>query len=228
MIFTTVPLAIINLFILITLFTYYWLVKQLHASKRIATLVAIWLVLQAILGQTGFYEVNNTTPPRFILMIMPPMLFIIILFNTKKGKAYIDSLNIEKLTLLHIVRIPVEMVLFALFTVKLVPQLMTFEGANFDIFSGLSAILVYFLMLNKDKATKNMLIIWNVVCLILLLVIVAIAILSAQTPFQQLAFEQPNIGVLYFPFNWLPSFIVPVVLFGHMAALRKLLFQHLN
>jgi uncharacterized membrane protein len=228
MIFTTVPLAIINLFILITLFTYYWLVKQLHASKRIATLVAIWLVLQAILGQTGFYEVNNTTPPRFILMIMPPMLFIIILFNTKKGKAYIDSLNIEKLTLLHIVRIPVEMVLFALFTVKLVPQLMTFEGANFDIFSGLSAILVYFLMLNKDKATKKMLIIWNVVCLILLLVIVAIAILSAQTPFQQLAFEQPNIGVLYFPFNWLPSFIVPVVLFGHMAALRKLLFQHLN
>jgi len=228
MIFTTVPLAIINLFILITLFTYYWLVKQLHASKRIATLVAIWLVLQAILGQTGFYEVNNTTPPRFILMVMPPMLFIIILFNTKKGKAYIDSLNIEKLTLLHIVRIPVEMVLFALFTVKLVPQLMTFEGANFDIFSGLSAILVYFLMLNKDKATKKMLIIWNVVCLILLLVIVAIAILSAQTPFQQLAFEQPNIGVLYFPFNWLPSFIVPVVLFGHMAALRKLLFQHLN
>jgi hypothetical protein len=228
MIFTTVPLAIINLFILITLFTYYWLVKQLHASKRIATLVAIWLVLQAILGQTGFYEVNNTTPPRFILMVMPPMLFIIILFNTKKGKAYIDSLNIEKLTLLHIVRIPVEMVLFALFTVKLVPQLMTFEGANFDIFSGLSAILVYFLILNKDKATKKMLIIWNVVCLILLLVIVAIAILSAQTPFQQLAFEQPNIGVLYFPFNWLPSFIVPVVLFGHMAALRKLLFQHLN
>jgi hypothetical protein len=228
MIFTTVPLAIINLFILITLFTYYWLVKQLHASKRIATLVAIWLVLQAILGQTGFYEVNNTTPPRFILMVMPPMLFIIILFNTKKGKAYIDSLNIEKLTLLHIVRIPVEMVLFALFTVKLVPQLMTFEGANFDIFSGLSAMLVYFLMLNKDKATKKMLIIWNVVCLILLLVIVAIAILSAQTPFQQLAFEQPNIGVLYFPFNWLPSFIVPVVLFGHMAALRKLLFQHLN
>jgi len=228
MIFTTVPLVIINLFIFTTLFTYFWIVKQMNASKTVGILIAVWLILQAILGQTGFYEVNNTIPPRFVLMVMPPMLFIIILFNTQKGKAYIDGLDLKKITLLHVIRIPVEIVLFGLFTVKLVPQLMTFEGANFDIFSGISAILMYFLMLKKASFNKALMIIWNVVCLILLLIIVAIAILSAPSPFQQLAFNQPNIGVLYFPFNWLPSFIVPVVLFCHLAALRKLILNKFN
>jgi hypothetical protein len=228
MIFTTVPLVIINLFIFTTLFTYYWIVKQMNASKTVGILIAVWLILQAILGQTGFYKVNNTIPPRFVLMVMPPLLFIIILFNTQKGKAYIDDLDIKKITLLHVIRIPVEIVLFGLFTVKLVPQLMTFEGANFDIFSGISAILIYFLMLKKASYNKALMIIWNVVCLILLFIIVAIAILSAPSPFQQLAFNQPNIGVLHFPFNWLPSFIVPVVLFCHLAALRKLLFNKFN
>ncbi len=228
MIFTTVPLVIINLFIFTTLFTYFWIVKQMNASKTVGILIALWLILQAILGQVGFYEVNNTIPPRFVLMVMPPMLFIIILFNTKIGKAYIDGLDLKKITLLHVIRIPVEIVLFALFTVKLVPQLMTFEGANFDIFSGISAILMYFLILKQASFNKALMIIWNVVCLILLLIIVAIAILSAPSPFQQLAFNQPNIGVLHFPFNWLPSFIVPVVLFCHLAALRKLILNKFN
>lgn len=228
MIFTIVPLTIINLFIFTTLFTFFWIVKQMHASKTVVSFIAIWLFLQAILGQTGFYEVNDTIPPRFVLMVMPPMLFIIFLFNTQKGKTYIDGLDLKKLTLLHVIRIPVEIVLFALYTVKLVPQLMTFEGANFDIFSGISAIFIYFLVLKKVNFNKNILIIWNVICLILLLIIVGIAILSAPSPFQKLAFDQPNIGVLYFPFNWLPSYIVPVVLFCHLAALRKLLYHKLN
>jgi hypothetical protein len=156
------------------------------------------------------------------------MLFIILLFNTKNGKTYIDGLDLKKITLLHVIRIPVEIVLFGLFTVKLVPQLMTFEGANFDLFSGIFAIVMYFLILKKATLNSALMIIWNVVCLILLLIIVAIAILSAPSPFQQLAFNQPNIGVLYFPFNWLPSFIVPVVLFCHLAALRKLILNKFN
>jgi hypothetical protein len=228
MIFTTVPLFIINLFIFTTLVTFYWIVKQMHASKTAGIMLAVWLIIQAILGQMGFYEINTTIPPRFVLMILPPVLFIIILFNTKKGKSYIDGLAIEKLTVIHIIRIPVEIVLFGLFTVKLVPQIMTFEGANFDIFSGISAIIIYFFLLQKENYNRKILIVWNILCLILLFIIVGIAILSAPIPIQQLSFEQPNKGVMYFPFNWLPSFIVPVVLFSHLAALRKLFLNKFN
>ncbi|HEX8427561.1 hypothetical protein [Hymenobacter sp.] len=43
------------------------------------------------------------------------------------------------------------------------------------------------------------------------------------TPLQQLAFEQPNVAVMQFPFVWLPIFVVPVVAFTHVVALRRLL-----
>ena len=61
----------------------------------------------------------------------------------------------------------------------------------------------------------------------LLLNIVFIAIFSAPFSFQKFAFEQPNIAVLFFPFSWLPAFIVPVVLFCHLASIRQLI-KHRN
>ena len=45
-------------------------------------------------------------------------------------------MNLRILTLLHIVRVPVEIVLYWLFISKAIPGLMTFNGRNFDILAG--------------------------------------------------------------------------------------------
>jgi hypothetical protein len=58
--------------------------------------------------------------------------------------------------------------------------------------------------------------------------IVLTAILSAPLPIQQLAFEQPNIAVLYFPFTFLPGFIVPIVLFSHLVVISKITRNNLR
>jgi hypothetical protein len=100
---------------------------------------------------------------------------------------------------------------------------MTFEGRNLDILSGLSAPLIYYFAFVKKKINSKMVLLWNIVCLMLLINIVSHAVLSAPSPFQQLAFAQPNIAVLYFPFVWLPGCIVPLVLFSHLVALRRFL-----
>ncbi|MDZ7899625.1 MAG: hypothetical protein U5N85_16590 [Arcicella sp.] len=70
--------------------------------------------------------------------------------------------------------------------------------------------------------SKKTLLAWNVICLILLLNIVINAAPSAPLPIQQFAFDQPNIAILYFPFNLLPSVVVPLVLFSHLVAIRRL------
>jgi hypothetical protein len=44
-----------------------------------------------------------------------------------------------------------------------------------------------------------------------------------QVGLQQFAITQPNIAVQYFPFNWLPSVVVPLVLFSHLASIQQLL-----
>jgi hypothetical protein len=161
-------------------------------------------------------------PPRFILLILPPLLLIGTAFVTAKGKYYIDTLDLKTLTLLHVIRIPIEIVLFLLCVNKAVPEIMTFEGRNFDIISGMTAPFIYYFGFIKKKLNTTAILIWNFICLGLLINIVVTAILSAPFPLQKFAFDQPNIALLYFPFIWLPCCVVPLVLSAHVAAIRKL------
>lgn len=219
------PTYISTTFILTTILTVYFFYKAANKSNITLIVIAVWLALQAALGLSGFFTVTDTIPPRFLLLVLPPVLLIIGLFATKKGRHYIDSLDTKILTILHIIRIPVEIVLFWLFVQKTIPELMTFEGRNFDIISGLTAPIIFYFGYVKGKLNKKIILIWNFICLGLLVNIVANAVLSAPFPFQQFAFDQPNIAVLYFPFNWLPSCVVPLVLFSHLVCIRQIIIQ---
>ena len=143
------------------------------------------------------------------------------MFLLPKGRAFLDSLDPGILCLLHTVRIPVEIGLYALFLHQLIPEIMTFEAGNFDILSGLSAIAIYWLGYNTKVLDGKWLIAWNLLCLGLLFNVVGKGILSAPSVFQQLSFDQPNRAILYFPVNFLTSVIVPLVFFSHLALLRR-------
>jgi hypothetical protein len=227
----TLPTYVSALFVftvVLTLWLFFRVLKNANAegtrvySRPVIAGLLIWLGIQAVLTLTGFYKNTSTFPPKFMLTIVPPLITLVILFITKKGRIFLDSLPITHLTILHIVRIPVELVLYWLFLNKAVPELMTFAGRNFDILSGITAPLVYW-GLKQGKLSNKILLVWNIVCLALLLNIVVNAILSAPFVFQRFAFDQPNIGILYYPFSWLPAFVVPVVLLSHLAAIRQLL-----
>ncbi len=139
---------------------------------------------------------------------------------TLRGSQFLDKLNLQTLTLLHVARVPVEVVLFWLSIHEVIPDVMTFEGTNFDIFSGITAPLIWYL--TRRNTNKFLLLIWNILCLALLLNIVTTAVLAAPFEFQQIAFKQPNVAILYFPFIWLPSCVVPLVMLSHLAAIRQL------
>lgn len=218
------PLYINVSFVITTLLTLYFFVSATSFKKTTIAVSLVWLVMQGIIAMSGFYTQTDVMPPRFLLLVIPPLATIILFFLLRRGKTFTDSFSIRALLLLHIVRVPVEIVLHWLAIEGKVPELMTFEGRNFDIFSGISAALLYTLLL-KGKLSKSILLAWNFVCLALLLNIVALAVLSAPFPFQKLAFDQPNVAVLFLPFIWLPCFIVPVVLFSHLLMIRMLLSQ---
>jgi hypothetical protein len=227
------PSYISTIFGLTTLATLFQFSLVLFYSKaeetrskitNIIVCITIWLLVQMIISYKYFYSENTLSfPPRFVLLVLPALVTILLLFITKSGRRFIDSLPLLNLTYLHIVRIPVELVLYWLFLNKKVPELMTFAGRNFDIFSGITAPLVAFFGIKKNFFGKKILLAWNIICLALLLNIVVNAVLSAPFVFQKFAFDQPNVAVLYYPFTWLPCFIVPVVLFCHLASIRILL-----
>jgi hypothetical protein len=216
------PLYVSLLYIVTTLIAIGIFYKASHHSKITLFVLLGWTMLQSVIGFSGFYLVTDTIPPRLVLAIGPPVLLIIVLFSTKKGQKYIDSLDAGALTLYHSVRVPIEFGLFLLFINKQIPELMTFEGRNFDILSGILGILVYYFGFVKKKLKPGIILAWNFIGLALLFNIVFHGILSVPTPFQQFGFEQPNVALLYFPFVWLPSLLVPLVLFAHLAVIRKL------
>jgi hypothetical protein len=210
-------------FIIITFLSVLQFYRATKKSTIFLITIASWMIIQLFIGLSDFYLDTKSLPPRFALLIFPPLVCITIMFVTKKGNAFINSLDVKQLTLLHVIRIPVEIVLYYLFIAKTISQEMTFEGRNFDIVAGISALIIYYFGYIKNNISKPILIIWNVICLGLLLNIVVVAILSINTPFQQFGFTQPNIAIAHFPFNWLASVIVPLVLMAHLVSLRKLI-----
>jgi len=200
-----------------------WLfTKAAHYSRPLLVIMALWILFQSVLGLSRFYSDIQTMSKRFPLLLLPPLILLISLFITTRGKAFIDGLNIRALTIFHIIRIPVEICLFLLFVHHSVPKAMTFEGRNFDILSGLSAPFIYYFGFVKKKIGKPVLLAWNIACILLLLNVGINAFLSLPARFQQFGFEQPNIALGYYPFVLLPSCLVPMALFSNLAAIRQL------
>lgn len=193
------------------------------ASRALLFAVPFWLIFQFFLARTGFYEKTSVVPPRMPIFGVGPTLMLIAVLMVAARRTFISSLPLTVLSIVHIVRIPVELTLAWLAEAKAVPELMTFHGTNFDILSGLSAPLAFYLATRGDRAGRIGLIVWNLAALALVLNIVITAILCLPSPFQRFAFDQPNIAVLHAPFVWLPTIIVPIVFFCHFASLYKLL-----
>ncbi len=228
------PLYVYLLFIITTIITILLFrltllkanrVEAKKTANRAGWICIVWLMLQALLSMLGVYSNTGKSgpPPIFLFGVLPNLIFIVTILFSAAGKKWMDALPLLWLTLIHSIRIPVELCLHVLSEHKAIPQIMTYEGWNWDILSGLSAPLIAYYGVVKNGGNKKILLFWNIICLLLLLNIVTIAFLSTPSPLQKLAFDQPNIAVLHFPFSWLPSFIVPVVLFSHIAAIRQLI-----
>jgi hypothetical protein len=200
--------------------------RKTDSSRALVPVISLTLLIllavYAVSSLNGFFLVTNTLPPRFVLAPLPTTLILLaIIFFFARNSLSISAL--QTLTLLHIIRVPVELCLHLLYQSGQIPQLMTFEGRNFDILSGLTAPFVAIWAFRGGKINKPLLVVWNLLALGLLINIVTHAILSLETPFQRLAFEQPNRAVLYFPFIWLPAIVVPVVFVSHIWSLWQLL-----
>ncbi|WP_341225082.1 hypothetical protein [uncultured Arcticibacterium sp.] len=218
-----VPEYVSILFILTTLVTIWLFKRAFKPSQTMLVILYAWLGLQGYLASSGFYQDTTSLPPRFGLALIPALILMAFIFLSAKGKNFLDELDPESLYWIHTVRIPVEIVLWMLFVASQIPEAMTFEGRNYDIIAGLTAPLIIFYGIRKPIIDRNRLLLWNVLCLFLLLNVVVMAILSVEGPFQTMSFNNPNRGVLLFPFIWLPSFIVPTVLFSHLVSIRHLL-----
>jgi hypothetical protein len=194
--------------------------KASHNSKFFLSMALVWILILSFLSLSDRYTFTKSLLPIFPILTIPPTLLVIVLFFTRRGKEFIKRLNIKTLTILHFVRILVELGLFGLAAYNVIPKSLTFEGRNFDILIGLTAPAIYYFGFVKAKLSKSVMIVWNIVGLAFLFNVVF------STVYTVLVLKQPNFALGYFPFFLLPSLIVPLVLFSHLASIRRLLSKN--
>lgn len=190
-------------------------------NQKILILIILVGIIQTLISSTNFYSDTSSIPPRFLLLVLPSFIIVTSVFSIEKYREVCLNFDVKFLILIHTARILVEIVLHALYEIKLIPYHMTYEGTNFDILIGISAIVVYYLYVN-NKLSRKALLTWNIIGLIFLINIVATSVISAPGPQQLIAFEQPNNAVQHFPFSLLPAVIVPIVFFSHVLSIMKL------
>jgi hypothetical protein len=217
------PLYISIIFLAAVVYTYLITLKASHNHKAVRWGSLLWLIAIAVPALYGFFLDTSTMPPRMPILLAPTLIAMLLAFHTQRGKAFIDSLDIKLLMWLSLVRIPVEICLFWLFIAGHVPEVMTFEGRNWDILAGATAPIVAYLYFNRKTLSKKLFLAWNVIGILLLVNIIVYAILSVPSPIQQFGLEQPNMAILHFPFVWLASYVAPMVLFSHFVIIRKLM-----
>lgn len=179
-----------------------------------------WLSVLAFLAFKGVFTNFDQLPPPIILPVVLMLGFVIFLTLNRQVGNWIDALPLYALIWPQAMRIAVEIVLYLLGEDGIAPPQMTWEGLNLDVIAGLTAPIIAWAAFGGGRRVRWLGIVWNVIGLGLLLNIVTIAIISTPT-FGVL--HPANTFVAYWPFIWLPAFVVPAALLMHVLSLRQLL-----
>jgi Na+-driven multidrug efflux pump len=108
--------------------------------------------------------------------------------------------------------------------VGIMPVQLSYSGYNFDIVTGIGALLILTLLKSGRSISRSVLWAWNVWGSFCLVVIAIIAITTS--PVIRLFGDDPhnlNTWVLYFPYVWLPVVLVTVAISSHIVITRKLM-----
>lgn len=186
-----------------------------------AAVLALWLAYAARLSLAGklLPPPGGGAPP--VALLMPPGLLLAILAVFSPLGKRLTALPFAALIGFQAFRLPLEFLLYAFHAQGRLPVQMTFAGRNFDVLTGLSAIVVAW-MAARGRAGRGLILGWNLAGLALLLNIVAVAVLSLPAPWRAFPEDPPNELVLHFPYVYIPALFVMAALAGHLLIFRKL------
>ena len=194
--------------------------KKLLAYSLIG--VSCWLCILVALAFLGFFQNFDDMPPRVAVAILPPVILTLVLLSSKSFYKILRHIPHSWLVYAQSFRILMEIFLWLGFIAGFVPIQMTFEWLNFDIIVGITALMGGYTFFGRGRYRRFEAIIWNIFGIVLLFNVVLIALLSAPYPFRVFLNEPTNSFVAYFPFIWIPGFIVPFALAMHLFSLKQL------
>jgi hypothetical protein len=208
--------------VVITLIARY--LNRLAAFRALVGL-SVWIIYAGLIGYFGVIKNTAMRPPGIAFLIVPVLLFLLLFIVTivRSTAAVRIALAFPLWILLGIqtFRIGVELFLDQLWIDGLVPKMLTFDGANVDIYIGASAALIAWLS-RRGRLGMRLALAWSVLGLLALTNVVIRAVLTAPGPLNLIHAEVPDRMIGTFPFLFIPGFFVPLAVVLHLLALRAI------
>jgi hypothetical protein len=185
----------------------------------LAYLVAATLLCALAAG--GFFSAAEAIPPRGILILGLGLGSTAALasLSTKGRLRFLNFIPPQWLVLIQTYRIAVEVVLLLLYGENLIPKELTWEGRNFDVLIGLTALPVGYLLARRPERWRRAAVIWNAAGLVSLLNIFVLAAASFPSPFRVYAL---NHLPTYFPGILIGALVAPAAVYLHVLSLKQL------
>jgi hypothetical protein len=196
------------------------------ADRRLAMIATIggtsvWMIATWIMASRGTFRLwTEFTPPPFAYLVGGIIILAVALASGTYGRRLALGLPLWALVGYQAFRLPLEVAMHAMYERGVMPVQMSYSGRNFDIVTGISALVVAALV-RWGRAGRGLVLAWNILGLALLLNIMAIAILSTPR-IQYFGPRATNFFVAYPPFVWLPAVMVLAALAGHLLVFRAL------
>ena len=187
---------------------------------RIVISLVVWAVLVSVWSLSGKMGDFSIFPINLMPVILIPLVVAVIFIPSKGLGEVLRQIPPDRLIRLQSFRFFVEVLLWILFLAELLPAQMTFEGRNLDILAGFTAPIIAVLAA-KSRIGNIAILVWNIICLGLLLNIVVTALLSTPSPWRVFMNEPANYIVTYFPISWLPALLVPLAYYLHFMSIRQ-------
>lgn len=183
-----------------------------------------WFLYVGGIGYFGLIRNVAMRPPGPAFLFVPIVVilgFSIYWVRTAGGAKVASSFPLWVLIGTQVFRVAVELILHELWRSGLIPKMLTYSGANVDIYVGASAPLVAWLS-TRNRSGLTVAFIWNLLGLAALANVVSRAILTSPGPLQFISSEVPNLMIGTFPYMFIPGFFVVLAVLLHILALRAI------
>jgi hypothetical protein len=171
-------------------------------------------------AQTGILRQWDRQPPLFAVLVLAIVAIALTIAFSRFGGRLATFLPLWSLVAVQGFRLPLELAMHRMYERGIMPVQMSYSGRNFDIITGVTAIVVAALVWS-GRAGRGLAMAWNVLGLALLANVLVVAIVSTPA-LQFFGPERVNVWVTYPPFVWLPAVMVLAALAGHLLVFRAL------
>jgi hypothetical protein len=191
--------------------------------KRFSAFLLVWILYLFTLSSLGILN-DFSLPPKLPLFVVLPALTAVVIFITRTSTA--DLLQNTPMFLLigfQSFRVLVELIIWMGFKNNFLPVETTFEGLNYDVLIGLTALPLAFYTY-RDKVSKGLLLFWNIAGLLILANAVRVFIYAGFFP-ELLDLEEGELGFEFvsIPYLFIAAIFMPIAVFLHGLSIKKLL-----